>query len=100
MKNIRMVKRSAIIFAFVCVFCILAISLTAGVSSFHECTGGDCLICSYMATRDRILDGLIMIGALCCVALVILTSDICENIFEDTRAQSWTPVCLKVKLSN
>lgn len=100
MKNIRMAKKLASVLAFICVFCILAISLAVGVNSFHECTGDDCLICSYMATRDSILDGLLMIGVLCFIALMMLKSDICDNILDDTCARQLTPVCLKVKLSN
>lgn len=84
----------------VCVLCIIAIFLSLGGDGMHECSGEDCFICLFATLRESIINGLfllaVMLGIFSVIALLLGAS----SATEQTCASRYTPVGLKVKLSN
>lgn len=83
-----------------CIFSVIAISLTAGIDGNHECTGEDCFVCAYIAVRNSIIEGQMLTCILICAAILLGGYVLCSRLLDSFTARLSTPVFLKVKLSN
>ena len=100
MKKSDATRKYILFIVAVCLFCIFAISLTAGVDWNHECTGDSCVMCLATTVREQILN--IMVLFFCAVAAFALPVFAVVHMREERFffAQVSTPVNLKVKLSD
>lgn len=118
MKNVKAKKLLVIIAVITCIFSITAISLFSGIGGLHECTAQSvcshgierdvcqecsedfCFVCSMLTLSEQIINGLLAVAFLVCVALIINIVSKCLRAEEYCPVTAQTPVCLKVKLSN
>ena len=84
----------------ICVLCIIAIFLSLGVDGMHECNGEDCFICLFATLRESIINGLLLLAVMLGIFSVIALSLGASGTTERTCVSRYTPVGLKVKLSN
>lgn len=83
--------------ALFCLFFAFTASHAAGSFS-HECEGKFCFLCLCSSVREHFLSSILPIGSGVILLTVLLRR---ERTWEDMIFPAfWTPVCLRVKLSD
>jgi len=87
----------ALFMAVVCLLCTMTAALPHHDIE-HNCSGADCLVCQCVSLREQFGQlQFVLVGLVWLSLLIFICAHNCkENIFSGR----WTPVCLKVKLSN
>lgn len=84
------------LFIFVLLFSHLLILAEAD----HDCTGEDCPICEMIAIAEKTLQGISLLICTAAVAVPALAAAIKLRGVSNTENPRFTPVLLKVKLTN
>lgn len=87
----------ALLLALVCLFC--AFTASHAVSSLsHECEGKFCFLCLCISVREHFLSSYFPVSSALFLLVVLIKL---EHTLEDVIFPAfWTPVCLRVKLSD
>ena len=99
-KNTKILHRSALCVVWLCIICIVVISVGLGFEGLHECTGESCFICAVISARESIRNGLIFLTCLFGMFLFNQAFLKCLDYTRSSRVCLYTLVGLKVKLSN
>ena len=87
----------ALLLVAVCLFSCAAEALPVHGAA-HACSGENCLVCLCISLRDHLSGLLFVLAGLFLSVCFVRTGD--RGISTPLFSGRWTPVCLKVKLSN
>lgn len=87
----------ALLLAVLCLFGCVTVALSFGDMD-HDCAGEQCFLCLCLSLRQGMADVLALPASLCVLVYFVFKWGIPhQNVIVPA---SWTPVCLKVKLSD
>lgn len=95
-KSALLIPVALLLAALCLLFCVAAAVPTHGPA--HECSCESCLLCLCVSAREKLADMAILIPCLLFSFFPVVFFSLCEQVPFCSRR--WTPVCLKVKLSD
>ena len=96
MKRSVIMRAFAAMVLFAILFLFLAVSFSHGFE--HNCVGEDCLICTLISTSERLATAATALSLAATVGIFLICT--ASARFDTLDACPYTPVVLKVKLSN
>ena len=97
-KKTSSLKRILVVLLAMCLFGFVVTSSVFSIGTHHDCTGEDCIVCFFIAMGERI--SACNIFVLLVATAVLLGSFLAHSCVETAFLHHYTPVCLKVKLSD